>query len=335
MKPDGTPSATTASASGLDPDRVLVSGDALVPLGGGLSTGARLIADELAASTGRGADVTAVPWWSSGSGSGAVDVDLGLDTSTYDVVLLAVPEAAVQGQVPSRVVMSVLAVIDAVRPGVDRAAVFVVALPAGADRGFLAAAVQASGPRIVAIPVDGGPAARPRVVEVLHGVLAEQRARTDSPQGHRDAPQPEQRRYEALDRIGIIDTAGEERFDRIVDGMRRLFRTRGAAINFLPEGRQWTKSGTWNASGDTALEDSFCRTTVTGSGPMVVGDAWHDAGGLPRNEIRFYAGYPIETLDGVRVGAVCVFDPAPRNERSVEVDLLRDFAVLARGELYR
>ena len=333
MNPDGTPSATTVSASGLDPDRVLVFGDALVPLGGGLSTGARRIADELAASTGRGADVTAVPWRS--SGSGRVDADLGLDTSTYDVVLLAVPEAAVQGQVPSRVVMSVLAVIDAVRPGVDRAAVFVVALPAGADRGFLAAAVQASGPRIVAISVDSGPAARPRVIEVLHGVLAEQRARTDSPQGHRDAPQPEQRRYEALDRLGIIDTPGEERFDRIVDGMRRLFRTRGAAINFLPEGRQWTKSGTWNASGDTALEDSFCRTTVTGPGPMVVGDAWHDAGGLPRNAIRFYAGYPIETLDGVRVGAVCVFDPAPRNERSVEVDLLRDFAVLARGELYR
>lgn len=331
MNPDGTPSATTASASGLDPDRVLVVGDALVPAGVGRSAGARLIADELAARTGRGADVTAVAW----SGSGLVDAATGLDTSTYDVVLLAVPDVAVQGRAPSHVVTSVTTVIDAVRPGVDRAAVFVVVLPGGADRGFLAAAVQTSGPGIVALVVDSGAVGRPRVIEVLQGVLADQRAWADSPQAHRDAPQHEQRRYDALERLQILDTPGEERFDRVVDGMRRLFRTRGAAINFLPEGRQWTKSGTWNAAGDTALQDSFCKTTVTGPGPMIVGDAWDDPRGLPRNDIRFYAGYPIETLDGIRVGAVCVFDPAPRNERSVEVDLLRDFAVLAREELYR
>jgi GAF domain-containing protein len=331
MHPDGTPTATTESASGLDPDRVLVLGDGLFPGGSGASTGARLVADDLAARTGRGADVTAAAW----SGSGPVDAAHGLDTSTYDVVLLAVPEAAVQGRAPSRVVLSITDAIDAVRPGVHRAAVFMVSIAGGADRGFLAAAVQASGPGIVALAVDGGPDGRPRVIEVLQGLLAEQRAWADSPQGHRDAPQHEQQRYDALERLQILDTPGEERFDRVVDGMRRLFRTRGAAINFLPEGRQWTKSGTWNAAGDTALQDSFCRTTVTGSGPMVVGDAWDDPRGLPRNDIRFYAGYPIETLDGVRVGAVCVFDPAPRNEQSVEVHLLRDFAVLARTELYR
>jgi hypothetical protein len=331
MDADATPSARTASASGLDPDRVLVLGDALLPRGAGLSVGARLLADDLAASTGRGADVTAAAWWASGS----ADADLGLDTSTYDVVLLAVPDATVLGQPPSGVVRSVTTVIDALRPGVHRAAVFVVSVPGGAERGFLAAAVQASGPGIVALATESGPAGRPQVIEVLRAVLTEQRASADSPQGHRDAPQHEQRRYDALERLGILDTPGEERFDRVVDGMRRLFRTRGAAINFVAEDRQWTKSGTWNAAGDTALQDSFCRTTVTGPGPLVVGDAWHDPRGLPRNDIRFYAGYPIETLDGIRVGAVCVFDPVPRDERSVEVDLLRDFAVLAREELYR
>ena len=40
-------------------------------------------------------------------------------------------------------------------------------------------------------------------------------------------------------------------------------------------------------------------------------------------------------LDGTRVGAVCVFDPAPRDEGTVELDLLRDFAVLARDILIR
>ncbi|MBO9045828.1 hypothetical protein JYQ29_00480 [Curtobacterium flaccumfaciens pv. flaccumfaciens] len=73
------------------------------------------------------------------------------------------------------------------------------------------------------------------------------------------------------------------------------------------------------------------------SGPTVIEDAWDRSRPqvARRGRIRFYAGHPLEDLDGTRVGAVCVFDPAPRVAGTVELDLLRDFAVLARDTLRR
>lgn len=133
-----------------------------------------------------------------------------------------------------------------------------------------------------------------------------------------------------------MDAPADAALDRIVQRMTELFRTRGAAITFLPAGRQWSAASLWFPRGTGALQDSFCRSTVLGSGPMVIGDAWeeHRPQVARRGRIRFYAGHPLEDLDGTRVGAVCVFDPAPRREGSVERDLLRDFAVLARDTIH-
>lgn len=118
--------------------------------------------------------------------------------------------------------------------------------------------------------------------------------------------------------------------------MTELFRTSGAAITLLPAGRQWSAASLWLPRGTVALQDSFCRSTVLHSGPMVVGDAWDRSRPqvARRGRIRFYAGHPLEDPDGTRIGAVCVFDPAPRRADAVELDLLRDFAVLARETLY-
>ncbi len=52
---------------------------------------------------------------------------------------------------------------------------------------------------------------------------------------------------------------------------------------------------------------------------------------LPAGEaVAFYAAHPIESVDGYRVGTLCVYDPRPRE---VDVSLLRDFALLAEAEI--
>jgi hypothetical protein len=328
-------SVVTVSAAGSDPDRVMVFGQGLSPEGSELSIGARVLAGDLAATTGRGVDVTAVPW---SSGTPLAVAAQGVDCANYDVLILALDEQSTRDRTASGIVLDLAAAIDVFEPHVDPAARFVVPIPCGADHGFIAAALRATGPRIASIAVGADRvAACAESVALVATLLDEQRERGDSPQQHRDARQPDQQRYDAVRRLDIVDTPQEERFDRIVTAMGQLFRTRGAAINFLPEGRQWTKAGTGAAAvrGDMSLEQSFCKTTVVGSGPLVVGDAHDHADVFPQSDVRFYAGYPIETLDGVRVGAVCVFDSEPRDEQSVELDLLRDFAVLVRAELYR
>ena len=329
----------TASASGLDPDRVLVFGDGLFAAGESLEHGARSIADALAASTARGADVTAVPW-SSWSGQTLLSAAGTMHVGNYDVVVVTLAGSVVHSRTTAHAVAGAvdeaLTLIDEFRPHLVPTAQVVVALAHSGDQTELATALQQARRDLVVLSVDGDTkAGMPRLLEVTRLLIEHQRSHAGSPQWLRSAPQPFQHRYDAIRGLGVVDAPIDATLERIVQRMTQLFRTQGAAITFLPEGRQWAAASRWVPRGTGPLQDSFCRSTVLSSGPMVIGDAWHGPRLTRRNAIRFYAGHPLETLDGTRVGAVCVFDPAPRREDSVELHLLRDFAVQARNSLYR
>ena len=49
--------------------------------------------------------------------------------------------------------------------------------------------------------------------------------------------------------------------------------------------------------------------------------------------IRFYAGYPLTTPTGERIGALCVFDPKPRSFTGDEKGLLQDLALWVQKEM--
>ena len=57
--------------------------------------------------------------------------------------------------------------------------------------------------------------------------------------------------------------------------------------------------------------------------PQVTGDP----------KIRFYAGFPVESPTGARIGALCVFDPEPRDEADVDPAMLQQLAHLIQAEL--
>ncbi|WP_082764209.1 GAF domain-containing protein [Frondihabitans sp. PAMC 28766] len=50
--------------------------------------------------------------------------------------------------------------------------------------------------------------------------------------------------------------------------------------------------------------------------------------------VRFYAGYPIESPDGQRIGALCVMDSCPRTFTDEDAQLLRGLAQKAQEELW-
>jgi hypothetical protein len=154
-----------------------------------------------------------------------------------------------------------------------------------------------------------------------------------------DAVTREAMRQHAVDRLGILDTAPEERYDRIVDLARVLFGTHCAAITLIDHERQWHKARVGLEPTEVARSSSFCTVTIQRPEAMVVPDALLDERfrqsplvvGMPN--IRFYAGFPIESPSGERIGALCVFDPNPRPDSAVDVVLLRELALMVQREL--
>lgn len=65
------------------------------------------------------------------------------------------------------------------------------------------------------------------------------------------------------------------------------------------------------------------KDTRFNSNPLVTGDP----------NIRFYAGYPVFTEDGMPLGALCAIDTTPRDISALELGLLKDLAELVTEQL--
>ena len=137
-----------------------------------------------------------------------------------------------------------------------------------------------------------------------------------------------------------IGSPPEERFDRITRLARSVFRVPVAEINILDDFRQYTKSP--YVPGHPVYTDrteTFCDVTIQGDGILVVPDAEKDPRFSTRGlvtgarRIRFYAGRPLVTADGHRVGTLCVVDTKPRTFSVVEHALLDQLGQLVEREL--
>jgi diguanylate cyclase (GGDEF)-like protein len=151
-------------------------------------------------------------------------------------------------------------------------------------------------------------------------------------------PADDARRVEALRRLRILDSAPEERFDRLTRLAKRLFKVPIALVGFVDKDRVWFKSRQGLDIEETPREQSFCAHAIMGDGIMVVPDAMDDerfadnplVTGDPR--IRFYAGRPVKTPDGAQMGTLCILDVNPRALTEEDELLLNDLAVLVEEE---
>ena len=148
----------------------------------------------------------------------------------------------------------------------------------------------------------------------------------------------EESRLHALRKLAILDTAPEERFDRVVRLAQQLFAVPMVAVNLVDADRQWTKAGI-GIDGDTPRPASFCSHTIEQPGLLLVEDTLTDdrfrdnplVTGNPT--IRFYAGQPLRAPNGQRVGALCLVDDKPRDLSKTERRLLADLAAWVEREL--
>ena len=153
--------------------------------------------------------------------------------------------------------------------------------------------------------------------------------------------QSESRRLAALHRLQLLDTPPDPAFDRITQLAQTLFDVPIALISLLDEDRQWFKAKCGLHVSGTPREQAFCNYTILHDSVFVVPAARAHAdfalNPLVTGEpfIRFYAGYPVRTAEGLALGSLCVLDTEPRRLREREMRALRELALLASDEVQR
>ncbi len=148
-------------------------------------------------------------------------------------------------------------------------------------------------------------------------------------------PEDERERVASLHGYDILDTDPEESFDRLARLAATLIGTPIALVSLVDETRQWFKARYGLEAPQTPREIAFCAHTILGTDIMEVEDALLDARfadnplvtGAP--DIRFYAGAPLLTPSGHRLGTLCVIDRQPRHLCDRDRQVLRDLAQTA------
>jgi PAS domain S-box-containing protein len=144
-----------------------------------------------------------------------------------------------------------------------------------------------------------------------------------------------------LDAYGLDALENDPELTAIARFAARLCDTRAAIVNLVESERQrfLGREGLAAVDADTSPA-SFCVHTMHSGAPMEVSDAAADrrfannpfVTGEPY--VRFYAGHPLISPEGVPLGALCVIDPAPR--RGGLTALQREgLAVLAQSVMRR
>ena len=168
--------------------------------------------------------------------------------------------------------------------------------------------------------------ARPFITDAVAGLLR-----------HFADPGLEKVRAEALRHFDILETPPSESFDRITRMASQLFGLPIAALSLSDGDRQWFKSRVGIEHWSIPREAAPCALVADSAEILLIPDLAADDvyrnGMLAEQGIRFYAGAPLVTRQGLGLGALCVWGTEPRTTTSAELGALTDLAAMAMSQI--
>lgn len=135
-------------------------------------------------------------------------------------------------------------------------------------------------------------------------------------------------RLHAVHRYQLLDTAPEGVYDDLTRLAAYICGTPISLLSLIDRDRQWFKSRHGLEVQETPRDISFCAVAIQSPETMVVGDATQDPrfSGNPlvegEHHMRYYAGAPLVTPDGYRLGTLCVIDRQPRQLSPEQLEML-------------
>jgi two-component system, sensor histidine kinase len=145
-------------------------------------------------------------------------------------------------------------------------------------------------------------------------------------------PKNESERLNALLEYEVLDTPNEAGFDQLTQLAAHIAGTPIALVSLVDNKRQWHKSCVGVNIIETDRNISFCGHAILQDEPMIINDARTDrrftlnplvTGPLG---IRFYAGIPLVTPNGQKIGTLCVIDTQARWITREQVEALQNLA---------
>ena len=153
-------------------------------------------------------------------------------------------------------------------------------------------------------------------------------------------PDNDEQRLESLRQFEILYSSPEKAFDNITQMMAEVFDAPMAFISLVDKDNVFYKSQVGPFGRDSVRrEDSLCSLTILGTEPLIIEDASGEAcfqdnpyvaasGGL-----RFYAGAPLITSEGLNIGTACIADTKPRSFSQAQKGMLVRFASMVMHEI--
>lgn len=150
----------------------------------------------------------------------------------------------------------------------------------------------------------------------------------------------EDERLKALSEYGLSEETPLPSLESVVRIAARMFGMPVAAVNMIGSDHVFFAASHGIGEVDMSRDVSFCAHAITQSGVMVVPDAttddrFHDNPLVTGSAgLRFYAGAPLLSQNGLALGALCVIDNKPHQDFSSEdQSRLRELANMATDRL--
>lgn len=135
---------------------------------------------------------------------------------------------------------------------------------------------------------------------------------------HSLIPEDEKERMNQLQKFQILDTLPENAFDELTKLTHLVCGGQICLISFIDHQRQWIKSKRGTNIEQIPRDISFCARTILQNDVFEIVDALKDES--LRNHpfvtdpptIRWYAGAPLITRGGFKIGTLCVLGDTPQ-----------------------
>ncbi len=147
-------------------------------------------------------------------------------------------------------------------------------------------------------------------------------------------PPDEDERIKALWAYEVLDTPHDPVFQAITRLAAAITGSPIALISLVDKHRQWFKANWGMEERETPRDIAFCSHAIHSAELFEVPDTFKDPrffdNPLVLNgpNVRFYAGYPLETNTGHKIGTLCVLDRKPKQLSQEQKNALRELSTV-------